>query len=123
MFIGTGTTNPINPTGCSRPCVNGGVCNIVNGQEVCWCQLGFSGANCEVQGQLFSILFLALFFTKLGIQTRCAAGVCQFGTCYEQTIGISTYAYCQCTPGYTGTTCNQCLYSFTFIDLISYLLR
>ena len=38
---------------CTKTCVNGGVCNIVNNQQVCWCQLGYDGANCEIQGQDF----------------------------------------------------------------------
>ncbi|CAF3306559.1 unnamed protein product [Rotaria socialis] len=80
---------------CSKRCVNGGVCNIVNGQEVCWCQLGFSGAYCEIQG----------------ILGRCSPGLCQVGTCVEQTIGSSTHAYCQCAPGYRGITCNQCYFT------------
>jgi hypothetical protein len=94
LHIGTGAVVVPNQVACSKTCVNGGVCNIVNNQQVCWCQLGYSGDSCELQG----------------IQTRCVTGLCQFGTCYEQTIGASTYAYCQCTPGYYGTTCNQCLY-------------
>ncbi len=49
MCIGT-NVNPGNQLTCSRTCVNGGVCNIVNGQQVCWCQLGFNGPNCEIQG-------------------------------------------------------------------------
>jgi hypothetical protein len=48
----------------------------------------------------------------LGIAARCATGVCQVGTCVEQTIGTSIYAYCYCTPGWTGVTCNQCSYLF-----------
>ncbi|CAF1169693.1 unnamed protein product [Rotaria sordida] len=82
---------------CSKVCVNGGVCNVVSGQHVCWCQLGYSGPHCEVQG----------------IQNRCYAGLCQAGTCYEQVIGASTYAYCQCTPGYRGITCNQRYFTCT----------
>ena len=27
------------------------------------------------------------------------------GTCEERTPGITTYAYCMCKPGYTGTRC------------------
>ena len=46
FYIGTA----IAQTYCTRTCVNGGVCNVVNGQQVCWCSLGFSGANCEIQG-------------------------------------------------------------------------
>lgn len=104
---------PVNPNQgtCTKTCVNGGVCNIVNNQQVCWCQLGFSGANCEIQGQNFSLeIRIRNMCCKLGIQNRCYAGLCQAGTCYEQTIGITTYAYCQCTPGYLGIQCNQCLY-------------
>ncbi len=58
-------------------------------------------------------LFISIkieFSNHLGIQNRCYAGLCQVGTCYEQTNGISTYAYCQCASGYQGITCNQCLY-------------
>lgn len=47
LYTGSVTTNP---GVCTKLCVNGGVCNIVNGQQVCWCQLGYSGANCEIQG-------------------------------------------------------------------------
>jgi hypothetical protein len=35
---------------CNRTCLNNGVCNIVNNQQVCWCTLGFSGSYCELQG-------------------------------------------------------------------------
>ncbi|CAF2997008.1 unnamed protein product [Rotaria sp. Silwood2] len=89
-------TSTIQPR-CTKLCVNGGVCNVVNGQEVCWCQLGFSGVHCEIQG----------------IQNRCYPGLCQAGICYEQAIGSSNYAYCQCTPGWTGITCNQCYFTCT----------
>lgn len=47
--------------------------------------------------------------SSLGIANRCYSGLCQVGTCYEQTIGATIYAYCQCTPGYRGIQCNQCL--------------
>jgi hypothetical protein len=48
VHIGSGTTGQLI---CTLPCVNGGVCNIINGQQqVCLCPLGFSGANCEIQG-------------------------------------------------------------------------
>jgi hypothetical protein len=57
---------------------------------------------------------------KLGIQNRCYAGLCQVGTCYEQTIGTATHAYCQCSPGYRGLTCNQRPYWFMFIYLFEY---
>ncbi|UJR13808.1 hypothetical protein I4U23_000819 [Adineta vaga] len=89
----------VNPfqAACAKTCVNSGVCNVVNGQQVCWCQLGFSGEHCEIQG----------------MATRCYAGLCQSGTCYEQTIGASTYAYCHCTPGYRGVNCNQCYFTCT----------
>ncbi|CAF1046582.1 unnamed protein product [Rotaria sp. Silwood1] len=87
----------INQARCTKLCVNGGVCNIVSGQEVCWCQLGFTGPNCEVQG----------------IRNRCYAGLCQSGTCYEQETGATTYAYCQCTPGWRGITCNQNYFTCT----------
>ena len=50
-----------------------------------------------------------LFLNKLGIANRCYTGLCQAGTCFEQTVGATTYAHCQCTPGYRGITCNQCL--------------
>lgn len=36
--------------------------------------------------------------------------MCQAGTCVEQTIGASQFAYCHCNPGWTGQTCNQCMY-------------
>lgn len=48
--LGT-TTGPTSGT-CTRTCVNGGVCNIVNGTQVCWCLLGYSGSFCELKGQL-----------------------------------------------------------------------
>jgi len=101
FHIYSGSVTPSQGT-CTKMCANGGVCNVVNGQEVCWCQLGFSGSNCEVQG----------------IVGRCYQGLCLAGSCYEQTIGASTYAYCQCTPGYTGITCNQCSYSILFVVVI-----
>ncbi|CAF1071285.1 unnamed protein product [Adineta steineri] len=95
-YAGIGVGVPgINPTICTKTCVNGGVCNIVNGQQVCWCQLGFSGENCEIQG----------------ITNRCYAGLCQTGTCYEQTVGITTYAFCRCQPGCRGIQCNQCYFT------------
>jgi hypothetical protein len=37
-------------TVCNRTCLNNGVCNIVNNQQVCWCPLGYAGAFCELQG-------------------------------------------------------------------------
>ncbi|CAF0728861.1 unnamed protein product [Adineta ricciae] len=86
-----------NQGACNRTCINGGVCNVVNGQQVCWCTLGFSGSFCELQG----------------ISARCATGVCQAGTCVEQTIGASLFAYCHCNPGWTGQTCNQCYFTCT----------
>ena len=46
-----GTVNPLQAA-CTKTCVNGGVCNVVNGQQVCWCQSGFSGDHCEIQGRL-----------------------------------------------------------------------
>jgi hypothetical protein len=63
------------------------------------------------------------FFTKLGIQTRCSTGLCQVGTCYEQAVGASIRAYCQCMPGYAGVTCNQRIYSLMIIDFILDLFR
>jgi hypothetical protein len=47
VHIGSGAIGQLT---CTLPCVNGGVCNIINGQQICSCQLGFSGANCEIQG-------------------------------------------------------------------------
>ncbi len=71
-----------------------------------------------------SLLALKIsFFTKLGLQARCAAGLCQAGTCYEQTVGASIRAYCQCMAGYTGATCNQRIYSLMIIHFISCLFR
>ena len=49
LFDRVGSITPTSVT-CNRLCVNGGVCNIVNGQSVCWCPLGYSGSNCEIQG-------------------------------------------------------------------------
>ena len=46
----TTTTTAASTTTCTRRCVNGGVCNIVNSTQVCWCLLGFSGSFCELQG-------------------------------------------------------------------------
>jgi hypothetical protein len=37
-------------TVCNRTCLNNGVCNIVNNQQVCWCTLGYAGSYCELQG-------------------------------------------------------------------------
>lgn len=63
---------------------------------------------------IFLLIHLIIYsqISSLAVQNRCNAGVCLAGTCYEQTIGASTYAYCQCTPGYRGVNCNQCLYLF-----------
>lgn len=55
------------------------------------------------------LIFNNLFFENQGRPLRCAPGVCQAGTCVEQTIGASTHAYCQCIPGYRGINCNECL--------------
>ncbi|CAF0995113.1 unnamed protein product [Adineta steineri] len=85
----TGTA-VVSPTTCNRACVNGGVCNIVSNQQVCWCTLGYSGSFCEIQG----------------IATRCATGLCQSGTCVEQSVGTSLFAYCHCNPGWSGPTCS-----------------
>ncbi|CAF3420099.1 unnamed protein product [Rotaria socialis] len=82
---------------CSRTCFNGGVCNIVNGAEVCWCTLGFSGSFCELQGTV----------------GRCVLGLCQYGTCVENTIGTAVHAYCHCNPGWTGMKCNQSYFTCT----------
>ena len=95
------TTTTTNQFSCNRTCVNGGVCNIVNGSEVCWCTLGFSGSFCELQGT----------------SGRCASVVCQSGTCFENTIGASTYAYCQCNPGWTGARCEQCYFTCSAVGV------
>ncbi len=58
------------------------------------------------------------YFLSLLIQTRCSTGLCQAGTCYEQAVGASIRAYCQCMPGYAGVTCNQRIYSLMIIDFI-----
>lgn len=66
MYIGSITPNQ---AACTKTCVNGGVCNIVNGQQVCWCQLGYSGTNCEIQGNnyisihSFNYLLTNIFFS------------------------------------------------------------
>jgi len=62
LYTGSSTTLP---TGCTKQCVNGGVCNIVNGQQVCYCQLGFSGDYCEVQGWLELIIYFVKLIFKL----------------------------------------------------------
>ncbi|CAF3703948.1 unnamed protein product [Rotaria sordida] len=89
------TAISVNQASCNRTCLNGGVCNIVNGTQVCWCGLGYTGSSCELQGTA----------------TRCATGVCQAGACVEQTLGATVYAYCYCNPGWTGARCDQCYFT------------
>jgi len=50
LILNIGTGAAPGQAFCNRTCVNGGVCNIVNNQQVCWCTLGFSGSYCELQG-------------------------------------------------------------------------
>ena len=61
LFIFVVLIAPVTPNQgvCTKNCVNGGVCNIVNNQQVCWCQLGFSGANCEIQGRTWFVLIMS----------------------------------------------------------------
>ena len=98
---------------CNRTCLNGGVCNIVNGSEVCYCPSGYLGSFCEIQGELKSVkeAFLRKMFLS-GTATSCATGFCQVGVCVERTIGTSLYAFCYCNPGWTGASCDQCSYLF-----------
>ena len=48
-----------------------------------------------------------------GTSGRCSSGLCQSGTCFERAIGSTVYAYCQCSPGYTGISCSQCRSSYS----------
>ena len=49
-------------------------------------------------------------FRFSGTPARCANAICQGGTCFEQTIGTTIYAYCNCRPGFTGRSCELCSY-------------
>jgi len=61
---------------------------------------------------IFVIVFKYFYLNSSGIAARCTTGLCLSGTCIEQTIGASQFAYCYCNPGWTGTNCNQSLYWF-----------
>ena len=72
----------------SSPCLNNGVCYLINGsssQYGCYCQSGYNGKNCENVVNLCSL-------------TTCLNG----GTCIVQN-GIA--AVCLCTPGWAGLNC------------------
>ncbi len=76
-----------------------------------------------------NVILIIFFFWKyflLGTPARCANGVCQAGTCFEQTIGSTIFAYCNCNPGWAGRSCELCLYlliiyfEFKIIFLLGY---
>lgn len=47
VLSGRNCETEINECVTRQPCLNGGTCNVVGGQYVCGCPLGFMGRDCE----------------------------------------------------------------------------
>jgi hypothetical protein len=79
----------INVNSCgTNPCLNGGICSVNTlGLQVCQCQPGFTGTNCN-------------------FSTTCANNPCLNGaTCVDQSASGGTY-YCQCQANFYGRNCD-----------------
>lgn len=65
-------------------------------------------------------------FSYLGTPGGCTSQLCRNGgRCEEKVLGSSRYAYCQCSPGYTGQFCQQrkcqmIVSSLGFFDSLDY---
>ncbi|KAH9498801.1 Exosome complex protein [Bulinus truncatus] len=73
---------------CSGFCQNGGVCRPVNGKPVCYCQASFTGEKCQDRSQDW-----------------CSKVCRNGGVCNKERSG---YITCNCPPGFTGKSCEQC---------------
>lgn len=90
----------------SNPCQNGGICTAQyetpSGSYTCQCPVGYSGAQCQIFDQCYSIY--------------CLNG----GYCKLNYVGVP---YCECPSGFYGTFCENCeFFYFNFYitnDLIN----
>ena len=98
-------------------CRNGATCTNDNQDGyTCSCPNGYTGENCEIsKDKLFIYLFIysKILKAKLMITLHIIALPCQLdssqcqngGTCKDDFLG--SY-HCQCSNGYTGSTCSIC---------------
>ncbi|CAL1537092.1 unnamed protein product [Lymnaea stagnalis] len=76
---------------CTSYCQNGGVCRIIQGQPHCFCPLLYDGVRCENQKP----------------EMDWCSHICKNGgQCIKERFG---YIRCNCTSGFTGQRCEQCV--------------
>lgn len=129
----------VEPNLCERVrCLNAGVPAIrsVTGPNecVCLCKLGTSGEYCELNGRMImEILFISnecrSFSFSLGTSGTCGANSClNGGSCRENRIGTTVYAYCECAAGFKGPrcetrTCSWCIIFSFMHTVVLFLFR
>ena len=96
---------------CTPACQNGGVCNGSSSSPNCVCPSGYSGSYCQDRGICMHttrdlhasnrsiIIHCDSHWSVVNCTPACQNG----GTCR----GNSSYAYCDCLSGYSGSHCQD----------------